>query len=156
MSTLTIEASRIIRADADMLYDVISDYEVGHQAILPRPVFQEMTILSGGRGAGTRIKLHVKMFGQSYYYDQIVEEPEPGRVLVERDINTGQWSSFILEPLGDGQTRVTIRSEMPISSGIKGFLERISQPSIVGKLYKQELENLDNYVRQNATLPQQA
>lgn len=148
MKTIHVEASHIIPANIETVYSIIADYHVGHQAILPRPAFQEMQVIEGGYGTGTHIKLHVKVFGQSYYYNQVVSEPEPGRVIRETDVNTGQYSEFTLEPVSDNQTRVTIVGKMPASSGIKGFLERITQPVIVGGMFKTELKNLEAYVNQ--------
>lgn len=146
MQTITIEMSNIIPAPIETVYSVIADYKVGHQAILPKPAFREMKVLEGGYGAGTRLSVHVRLWGQSYYYDQIVEEPIRGQVLVEREMNTGQVTRFTLKSLSDTQTQVTIMSVNPLSSGFKGFLERISQPMIIRNLFKIELENLADYV----------
>jgi hypothetical protein len=154
MATLTIEVSDTIPANVEAVYAVIADYKIGHQAILPRPAFQEMKIIEGGFGAGTRLKLHVRIWGQSYYYEQIVEEPVQGRVIVERDVNTGQVSTFTLEPLSNTFTKVTISSEAPLSKGFKGILERISQPSIISKLFKTELKNLAEYVTHHQVVAQ--
>lgn len=152
METIIIEASRVIPANIKTVYDVIADYEGGHQAILPKPAFREMNVLEGGYGAGTRLRVHVRIWGQSYYYNQIVEEPEPGRVILERDLDTGQYTTFTLDSLSDNSTKVTITSVNPLSEGIKGFLERISQPTIISNLFKQELRNLENYVLENDIL----
>lgn len=146
MASITIEVSNIIPANIETVYAIIADYNVGHQAILPKPAFREMSVLDGGVGAGTRLHVHVKIYGQSYYYDQIVEEPEPGRVIIERDINTGQFSTFTLEPLSDNQTCVKITAVNPLRPGIMGLIERISQPRIIGNLFKIELQNLADYV----------
>lgn len=154
METMTIEASDIIPANAETVYAVIADYEVGHQAILPRPAFREMTVLEGGYGAGTRIHLHVRVWGQSSYFEQIVEEPEPGRVIVEREVHTGQYTTFTLDPISDNQTRVTITSVMPISSGWRGWLERFAQPSIMRNLFEEELGKLADYVTRNEVVTQ--
>lgn len=148
MNTIHAEASHVINARPEEIYAVISDYRVGHPAILPKPYFSELTIEQGGQGAGTVLRFHVTIWGQKLYYHQRVSEPEPGRVLVETDIETGQYSQFTLEPLNGGQqTRVTISSEAPASPGFKGVMERMTQPSIAGRLFKQELRNLEDYVR---------
>ena len=146
MRTITVEASRVIPANVETVHAVITDYHKGHPAILPKPAFKEMKVLDGGYGAGTRLHVHVRLWGQSYYYNQIVEEPVPGRVIVERELDTGQITTFTLEPLSDNSTQITITSVNPLSKGFKGFLERISQPSIIGGLFKTELENLADYV----------
>lgn len=154
MKTITIKVSDTVPANVEAVYAVIADYNVGHQAILPRPAFREMKVLEGGYGAGTRLHLHVRVWGQSTYFEQVVEEPEPGRVLIERDINTGQYSTFTLESLSDRETQVTITSVMPISRGLKGFLERMSQPAIISKLFKTELQNLADYMTRHEVVTQ--
>jgi ribosome-associated toxin RatA of RatAB toxin-antitoxin module len=142
-----VEASHVINVRPDEVYAVISDYRVGHPAILPKPEFTELTVIKGGQGAGTELRVALEMYGQKFSYHQIVTEPEPGRTLVETDIETGQFSRFTFEPLNGGkQTKVTIFSEFPASNGIKGFMERLMQPSIVSRLYKKELRNLEQYM----------
>ncbi len=146
MTTIDVEVSDIIPANIETVYAVIADYEVGHQAILPRPAFKEMKVVEGGYGAGTRLKLHIRLWGQSYYYEQVVEEPEVGRVILERDVKTGQVSTFTLEPLSDTSTQVTITANVPLSKGLRGVLERLSQPTIMRNLFTIELKNLADYV----------
>lgn len=148
MSNIYVEASKVIPARAADIYAVIADYQVGHQAILPRPYFVSMEVKSGGYGAGTTTHIQMKVMGQEFHYDQIVTEPEPGRVIKETDINTGQWSAFTLDPVeGGSATRVTISSEFPASSGLSGMMERLFQPMIVRKIYHIELDNLAAYMQ---------
>ncbi len=143
-----VEASDIIHAPAADIYAILSDYQVGHQAILPKPYFTAMIVETGGQGAGTILQTSMTVMGQDFHYHQIVSEPEPGRVLVETDLDTGQWSSFTLEPLGDGsQTRVTITSEFPASPGFKGIMERLFTPRFTRPIFMQELRNLNDYVQ---------
>lgn len=146
MTMITVEVHDVVPANIKTVYAVIADYEVGHQAILPRPEFKEMKVIEGGYGAGTRLKLHIRLWGQSYYYEQVVEEPDVGRVILERDVNTGQVSTFTLEPLSETSTRVTITANVPLSKGLRGVLERLSQPTIMRKLFTIELKNLAAYV----------
>lgn len=143
---LSVEATRIINAPIATVYGVLADYREGHPAILPQPFFRKLEVLKGGYGAGTEIHLVVEVYGQQTEYHQVVSEPVPGRVLREQDQRTPQFSEFRLEPISDTQTQVTIYSEMPVSSGIKGLLERWFQPGIVRRLFQQELQNLAAYV----------
>jgi Polyketide cyclase / dehydrase and lipid transport len=148
MSTYHVEASLVIDALPEAIYHVLADYRVGHQAILPKPYFQELTIVQGGQGAGTELHVSLKAFGQTYHYHQMVSEPEPGRVLKETEVDTGQYTTFTLEPLTGGQpTRVTIASEFPAQPGLTGMLERLMQPPFVRRLYLQELRNLAAYLQ---------
>ncbi len=88
------------------------------------------------------------VFGRSYPFRQRVTEPEPGRVLVETDIESGQSTRFTFEPLvGGAQTRVTIASDFPASPGIAGLVERLTRPLVARDIYRKELRQLADYVR---------
>jgi Polyketide cyclase / dehydrase and lipid transport len=148
MKMFHVEASDVINARPEALYAVVADYQVGHPAILPKPYFTELTVEKGGTGAGTIIRGSVKAFGNVIPLHHIVSEPEPGRVLMETDIETGQYTTFTFEPLNGGtQTRVTIASEFPTKPGLVGWMESVTTTPFVRRLYKQELRNLADYVR---------
>lgn len=147
MKTIHVNASQIINARSERIYAVIADYQVGHSAILPRPPFTNLTVEKGGQGAGTIVRAQMKVYGKEYTFRQIVTEPEPGRVLVETDMATGQFTQFVFEPQPNGsQTRVTIASEFPRKPGIAGLMEAIMQPVIIRRIYQQELRILAEYV----------
>ncbi len=142
------EASAVIDARPQVIWDVIRDYHIGHPAILPKPYFQSLKVLKGGVGEGTETHLTMKIFGRTFEYHHRISEPDPGRVLQETEVNTGQWSKFTLDPLDDGkQTRVTITTEQPASPGLAGFLERLTAPGIQRRIFEQELALLADYVR---------
>lgn len=146
MSAIHVKTSLDIPAPPERIYNVLSDYEQGHQDILPRQYFQRLNILEGGQGAGTVFTLKMTVWGQSFDYHMRVTEPETGRRLRETDINTGQYSEFIIEPISENHTRVTIESAFPTSNGIKGMVERIMQPIITRKIFNEELQILSDYV----------
>ncbi len=52
---------RVINARPETIYAVISDYYVGHTAILPEPYFTDMTVEKGRTGAGTVIRLRMNV-----------------------------------------------------------------------------------------------
>ncbi|MSP14596.1 MAG: SRPBCC family protein [Chloroflexi bacterium] len=142
-----VAASMVIDARPEVLYAVVTDYQVGHPAILPKQYFTGLTVEKGGRGAGTVVRGSVKVFGTEYPFHQQVSEPEPGRVVQETDIDTGQYTTFTFEPLNGGtQTRVTIASEFPPSPGLMGWMERLVKPGVTQNIYKQELRQLAEYV----------
>jgi hypothetical protein len=146
-SMIHVEASLVIDARPEELYAVVADYHVGHPAILPRHYFTSLVIEAGGQGAGTVLRGSVKVLGQEYPFRQRVSEPEPGRVLVETDIESGQSTRFIFEPLNDGtQTHVTIASDFPASSGIIGLIDRLTRTLIARDIYRQELKQLADYM----------
>lgn len=148
MKKLHVEVSEVITAPVEAVYAVIADYRGGHHQILPRPYFQEMTIVQGGYGAGTELRLTMRVWGQTFHYHQMVSEPEPGRVIEERDLDSDQVTHFYFEPVAGGQhTRLTIASDFPLAPGITGVMQRVTQPSITRQLYRKELANLEAYLR---------
>jgi len=149
MSMLNIIVSAVIDASPEAVYAVFSDYEVAHNAILPKPYFEEMVVLEGGQGAGTVVDVHMNVFGNKKTYHFTITEPEPGRLLVETDNNTGEGTHFIFEPLANGrQTKVTFESKINTSSGFAGKIERLITPPITRHMFKKELENLATYLKE--------
>jgi hypothetical protein len=158
MNTIKIEYSAVLQARPETIWQVITDYQNAHRAILPKPYFKDMVVEQGGIGAGTIIHTTMTVWGQHYSFHQLVSEPEPGRVLVETDMATGQYSSFTLDALNGGQqTRVTITSVFPREAGIQGWLQSLMQPAITRHIYKKELQNLALYLADpKARMPLQA
>lgn len=148
MGTVRIEASQEIEAPPEAVYAVLADYRGAHPHILPKPYFAELVVEEGGRGAGTVMRVRMEVMGQTYRYHLRATEPEPGRILVETDIDTGQFTRFTVDPLEAGKrARVTIYTEMPASPGLKGLLEQIFTPMVTRGIYRKELNLLAEYVR---------
>ncbi len=145
MEQLHIEVSKIINATLPTVYAILADYNKGHQRILPRRYFKKMTVLEGGRGGGTRVRVDMSVFGSKSTMNFLVSEPEPGRVLVETDSTAGVITRFTLEPTGERQTQVTITSSMVISQGLRGSLARFFNKRLIRGIYNQELKMLESY-----------
>lgn len=145
MSKIHIESSYDIPVEAAILYAIITDYEVGHPAILPKP-FDSIQVDKGGQGAGTELTLIVKAMGSITKIRQRVTEPEPGRKVVESNMDNDLVTSFTFEPLNGGtHTRVTITTDYtPLN-----FTERFINPPLLRYMYKQELRNLEAYALEN-------
>jgi hypothetical protein len=139
---MNVIASKVIDASPEAVYAVFSDYEVAHKAILPKPYFAEMVVLAGGQGAGTVVDVHMDVFGSKKTYHLTVTEPKPGRLLVETDYKTGERTHFIMEPLSDGKTKVTIDSKFNSSPGFAGVMERLITVPVTRFIFKKELENV--------------
>jgi hypothetical protein len=147
MSQIHVEASAVIDARPEDVYAVISDYKVGHPAILPKE-FTKLTVEKGGTGAGTVIYVGMQVMGVKQDYRLVVSEPEPGRMLVETDTEKGVTTYFKFEPLAGGkQTKFSIASDMRVSPGFAGFMEKLMTPPITRRIYKQELQNVSEYMR---------
>jgi hypothetical protein len=154
MKPIIVEATRIVDAPPAAAYNVFLDYNVGHQAVLPRPEFESMIVEKGGVGEGTIIYLTTRMFGQVRHMRQVVSEPEPGRILKEQDVDSTLFTHFIVDPLDDGRRSVvTIRTEFPAPGGLAGLFMRLMLPPMMRGLYKRELENLASYLRENTAAP---
>ncbi len=148
MSEVYVEASDVIDARPEEIYAILTDYRVEHPAILPKPYFEELTVEQGGQGAGTVFHLRMKVLGRTFAYRQTVSEPQPGRVLVEATDDASVVTTFTLEPLDEGrQTRVTIATATKASPGLVGVMERLTTPPVTGRIYRQELRNLAEYLR---------
>jgi Polyketide cyclase / dehydrase and lipid transport len=138
------DVSRTLRiaAPADRVYAILADYHVGHPSILP-PQFRNLMVIKGGHGAGTVTNFEVHAFGRIQKIRHEVFEPEPGRVLMEQDLDSATTTRFILEPV-DGGTNVTILTHMPQKPGIAGLLEKWLSTRFLRGLYKVELGKLND------------
>ncbi|MBZ0307342.1 MAG: hypothetical protein K8I82_14845, partial [Anaerolineae bacterium] len=62
----------------------------------------------------------------------------------------GIVTTFTVETVSGGeQSLVTIATDFRASPGIKGLLERLMNPPITRRIYRQELQLLADYVRQH-------
>jgi hypothetical protein len=141
--TYTVSRTERIGAAADRVYDIIRDYHHGHPSILPRQ-FSNMRVVEGGVGAGTRIAFDVTVLGQKQHFVAVVTEPEPGRVLVEKNLEpTESVTTFIVEP-ADAGAEVTIRTELSQRPGLAGRIERYMTAKVLQSMYATELKKLSD------------
>jgi hypothetical protein len=123
------------------VYDLIADYHNGHPGILPPRYFQNVVVEAGGRGAGTRIRFDMKSYGVTKTCYASITEPEPGRVLVETDRDTGTTTHFLVEPTSGGKTQVTFDTAYK-ATGLRGLIEALLVPPYLRKVYAAELQQL--------------
>lgn len=155
MKPASVRVSRVIGVPAARAYAVLSDYRQHHPKILPQPTFGALDVEEGGVGAGTRIRVTMRVMGRPRVLRMLVGEPEPGRVLVEEDVDTGDVTTFTVRPRGDAACEVEIATTWKAKPGVAGWLERMFNPRVAGPLYEKELENLEAYARSlvNARAP---
>jgi hypothetical protein len=139
MNSYLAQESAIIEAPAERIYEIIADYHEGHPAILPTRYFTDLAVVEGGQGEGTLVKAQMNVFGSKALYNLRVTKAEPGRLLVEEDEDAGVVTTFSLEPLDDGRTRVTIATEARTSPGLRGMVERLMNPAVTRRIYREEL-----------------
>ena len=135
-----VSATAVVKAPAEQVYAIIADYRNGHPHILPKQDFFDLEVDEGGIGAGTRIRFKMRAFGQIRSLRAVVTEPEPGRILVETDPDTGSVSTFTLVPKSEGQqVQVTITTETKIHEGLAGLLEGFLTSQLLKRIYVREL-----------------
>jgi hypothetical protein len=150
MDTVRVESSAVIDASPAEVYAIFADYRNAHPQILPKPYFGDLKVEQGGIGAGTVFRTTVTVMGMSTNYHMAVTEPEPGRVLVEKDLDLDLTTSFTVEPVEGGQkSRVTIATDWKPKPGIKGWIEKLSTPGVMRRIYEAELERVQEYVSKN-------
>ncbi len=148
MSQLSISASALIPASAKEIYAVLADYRTGHPAILPPGNLYNLQVEAGGYGAGTIIRFCSKVLGNERSFRQIVSEPEPGRVIVEKDIQGPVSTTFTITPIGTGeQAQVSITTRLNLEPGLQGLVARLLLPRGLKRIYQKELRQLASYVR---------
>jgi len=146
MKKYSVESTSIIKAPASLVYAIIADYRDGHPHILPKPYFVSLTVVEGGHGEGTIANCEMLVMGQKVSFRAIVTEPEPGRVLMETNLDqSGNVTSFILTPVEQGQnTEVKIKTEGKTQkSGLLGSIEKALTKTYLRRIYSRELQLLD-------------
>src|SRR4051812_26644140 len=147
---VSVEAE--VNAPAGPTYAVIADYRDGHPRIIPRPPFVSLDVEQGGIGAGTIIRCAMRVLGRTRTFRAAISEPEPGRMLVETELESenGLVTTFVVESLGVDRSRVTIATEMKSRGGLLGRLERFLINRLLRSVYRRELELLGAVVLERA------
>lgn len=144
MREIKVSAQRVIAAPAERIYRILVDYRQHHPRILPA-AFTGFFVEQGGVGAGTVIRFDLSAGGRTQSYRQRVEEPKPGRVLREVDIDADRHTTFTVTPAGE-KAHVLIETTWRVS-GWRWLVERLLAPRLLRPLYRDELERLDAYAR---------
>jgi hypothetical protein len=154
MGQITVRAAAVLDARPGDVYATIADYQHAHPDILPKESLYDLQVEQGGYGAGTMIRFKMKVLGVEQSFYQRVSEPEPGRVLVEQDIDSVQnvMTTFTVTPVEHEQkSHVEISTMMNTSPGFKGFMERIIVPIINRQVYRKELRLLEAVAQKRST-----
>jgi len=151
MSRVQIEVEDTIAARPEVIWDILTDYRVGHPSILPKQ-FSPIEIEQGWNGAGTVIRFSLHLNGTTRNFHQSVSVPEPGRVLVESNTDGSGQTTFTLTPVDDGQrTNVRIVTEMETHGGLQGVVERALVPRMIPPIYREELSKLADVAQRRST-----
>ena len=151
--TQLITATALVPAKPSRVYALIADYHQGHPHILPKE-FSELVVEKGGVGRGTIIRFQTSVFGRKQIFRAAISEPEPGRVLVETDLDTnGAATTFIVDrDSASGHSRVTITRELAVRKGLAGKIERFLSTRFLRRRYVRELGLLAAYVNDHPSL----
>lgn len=151
VATFTVSAMRRVPAPPAEVYAILADYTEGHPHILPSAYFRNIEVEEGGVGAGTRIRFEMTVLGTSRTIRAEIEEPKPGRVLVERDVEGKTVTTFTLNPAREGrESDVTITTVVTARDGILGLVERMATKAFLERVYRDELSRLAAYAASGA------
>lgn len=137
-----------VNAPPERVYAFLADYRNHHVRFLP-PAFRRLSVDEGGVGAGTLISVELALGGRVHAFRARVEEPDPGRVLTESDVDSGAVTTFTVRPEG-AATRVRIETVFTPARGLRGIFERRVGAFLLRRLYRDELARLDAYARRGA------
>lgn len=84
--------------------------------------------------------------GRSRVFRMQVDEPTPGHMLTESDVQSSTVTTFTVTPKGAG-CQVRIETRWQSASGVGGFFERLFAPRLLRRIYVDELKRLDRYTR---------
>jgi uncharacterized protein YndB with AHSA1/START domain len=140
-----VVAGRTINAPPARVYAVRWDYQEYRPKLLP-PAFSDFRIEEGGVGAGTVLAFTMSAGGRTRSFQSRIEEPEPGRVLREVDLESTAVTTFTVTPEGSG-IRVRIVTSWQGAGGFGGLKERLFAPWFLRKLYDSERERLERYLQ---------
>lgn len=151
MRTFSVACSARVAAPADVAYRLIADYRDGHPRIVPPTYFSNLVVEEGGYGAGTRFRIDMTVLGQTQRMRAVVEEPQPGRVLVERDVDRGLVTTFEVIPAGPNSCDVTFTTVIPRKPAIAGAIEQLLTKWMLPKIYREELAQLERVATSRPT-----
>lgn len=154
MGQITVRAAETLNARPEDVYATIADYHQGHPKILPPKNLYDLQVEQGGYGAGTVLRVKSRFFGVEQSFHHRVSEPEPGRVLVEEEIEAARKESntFTVESLEQGQqSHVEILTAMDTSPGLIGLVERLLVPGALAAVLHKELKLLEAVAQQRAS-----
>jgi hypothetical protein len=152
MTEIVISETAVLQAAPEAVYAIFADYHEGHPNALPRPPFGALVVERGGTGAGTRFTVTTREGLGMKTYRMDVTEPQPGRVLLESDVDSDLTTTFAVEPADGGAARVTITTRYT-RGGVRGWLERMLLPRLAGPVFQQEMRNVERLARERSAAP---
>jgi uncharacterized protein YndB with AHSA1/START domain len=142
-----VSCSARIEAPPARVYAAIADYKGQHPHIVPPQYFPRLDVVKGGVGAGTRTRVEMRVAGTTRVFEQVVTEPEPGRVLMESNTDGSGVTTFTVDAADSGRSaQVTIATDLVARPGFLGLLERLTISLVLPRIYRKELALLADYM----------
>ena len=146
MGQVTSTAERVIDAPVATVRAALADYEEVRPRILTSQ-FSDYGVESGGHGAGTRAHWKLAATKKRVRDCRVdVVESVDGSI-VERDANSSMVTTWRVEPVAAGGSRVRATTTWNGAGGIGGFFERTFAPKGLARIYDGVLANLEGVVR---------
>ncbi len=139
---IRVEVERVIGRSATDVLALLRDYRQTRPRILSEH-FQDYAVQSGGEGSGTVVGYVLRAGRRERRYRMAVDEPDPGRVLRERDEHSTlvvTWTT--ISESGGERATVNVVVSWEGASGVGGFFERRFAPAAVRSIYERVLANL--------------
>ena len=155
MGQISVKATEVLDARPEDVYATIIDYRKEHPRILPKENLYDLQVEEGGYGAGTIIRFKSRILGKEQSFYQRVSEPEPGRVIVEQDIDSKQnfATTFTVIPVEEGKkSQVEISTTMNASPGFRGFAERVVLSIFNPRIYREEMKLLEAVAQERVSV----
>jgi hypothetical protein len=147
MPTTHYETVALIDAPPAEVYAVLADYRHGHLQIVPPAYLRHLEVEAGGQGAGTIIRYRKRLFGLERPGRATIHEPEPGRVLTERETTSSLVITFAVTPVSNGQqTHIQIAARWETAPTLLAKLEQSLYPYVMSRMFAQELDLLAKFV----------
>jgi hypothetical protein len=90
----------------------------------------------------------VRLLGRRQRLHMRVAEPEPGHVLTETNLDTGVVTEFTVAPRdGGSRTLARMSSKWESQGGVRGLVDRLVTPRLMGRMFAKQLHQLDQYMR---------
>jgi Polyketide cyclase / dehydrase and lipid transport len=145
MGRARARAEQAIDVRPDEVYAVLADYRTHHPRIMPDPPFSDLVVESGGVGEGTVFHICARIAGRRRRLHMHVAEPDPGRVLTETDLDSGQVTRFEVTADGAG-TLARMSSTWDSKPGLRGLADRLVVAPMMSRTFGRQLRQLDRYV----------
>lgn len=141
------ETVALIDAPPAEVYAVLADYRHGHPHIVPQAYLRQLEVETGGQGEGTIVRYRKRLFGIERPGRATVHEPEPGRLLTERETTSSLVTTFAVTPVSNGkQTHVQIAARWEPAQTLRGKLEQAFYPYVMRRMFVLELDLLAKFV----------